>query len=158
MKTQLSIPVETSTFLRLVDFLREQGSDRDPVEAVEAAIFYWIDNASWKQEDLMPELYVSESHGFTWRYKDTYLFLPHETEIRMRYKDKYHYAKVDGDEINYQGKSVSPGSLTKEITGTSRNAWRDLWIRRPDSNEWELADQCRRNLKRSLDEIDELLN
>lgn len=147
METQLSVPVNTSTFLKLVDFLREQGSDRDPVEVVETAIFYWIDNASWKREDLMPELYISEARGFTWKYKDAYLFLPHGTEIRMRYKDKYHYAKVDGDDIKYQGESVSPGSLTTLITGSSRNAWKDLWIKRPDASEWKLADDCRRHVR-----------
>jgi hypothetical protein len=153
MKTQIAVPIQTDTFIGLVDFLREQGSDYDPVAAVERAILYWIENASWKREDLMPETVTSQSRGYTWRYKDTYLFLAQGTELRMRYKEQYHYAKVEGDEIMYQGERVSPGSLTKKIAGSSRNAWRDLWIRRPGESEWTLADQCRRDTREAEREV-----
>lgn len=145
MNTHISIPIPTTTFLLLVDFLREQGSNRDPVEQVTEAVHYWIDNASWKQEDLMPETFESSHQGFTWKYRDTSLFLPDGTEIRMRYKEQYHYAKVVGDEITYQGQSLSPGALATVISGSSRNAWRDLWIKRPKDSDWILADDCRRN-------------
>ncbi|SFO21655.1 hypothetical protein SAMN05216386_2969 [Nitrosospira briensis] len=30
------------------------------------------------------------------------------------------------------------------IAGTSRNAWRDLWIKRPE-DKWKLANECRAN-------------
>jgi hypothetical protein len=29
------------------------------------------------------------------------------------------------------------------IAKSSRNAWRDLWIKRPDDKDWKLADDCR---------------
>jgi hypothetical protein len=144
MKTHVSVPIPTDDFVRLVDFLREQGSDRDPVDAVVGAIDYWIDNAGWKQGDLMPE---AMGRGYTWKSKDTNLFLPHGTEIRMRYKGQYHYAKVEGDEIMYQGKPISPANLANTITNSSRNAWRDLWIRRPGFKEWTLADKQRVKLE-----------
>ena len=60
-QSHINIPVKTETFIALVDFLREEGSDRDPVETVELAIDYWIQNASMKPEDLMPELKKSTS-------------------------------------------------------------------------------------------------
>ncbi len=151
MSKDICIPVSTGTFLLLVDFLREQGSDRDPIVVVEDAIHYWIDNASWKQEDLMPELQVSGAHGYTWKYKDSSVFLPHGSELRMRYKGQYHYAKVDGDEIKYQGNSVSPSTLANTITGSSRNAWRDLWIKWPNSSKWVLADDCRHEEMKDID-------
>lgn len=158
MNTQISIPVTTSTFLMLVDFLREQGSNKDPVVAVEDAIHYWMDNASWKQEDLMPELFTTGSRGYTWKYKKTSIFLPHDAEIRMRYKRQYHYAKVEGDEIKFQGVSVSPSTLVKTITGNCRNAWRDLWIKYPNSGEWKLADESRRRAEKVAQELDSLLS
>ena len=29
------------------------------------------------------------------------------------------------------------------VSWTTRNAWRDLWIKRPADSEWLLADDCR---------------
>lgn len=147
MNSQISVPVPTKLFLELVDFLREQESDRDPVKAVSDAIDYWMENASWKQDDLMPEIFATKSPGYTWKYKDDALFLPHGTEIRMPYKGQYHYARVEGDEIKYKGEATSPGAFANAVADSSRNAWRDLWIKRPGDKEWTLADKCRRELK-----------
>jgi hypothetical protein len=144
MSTHVSVPVPTADFLKLVDFLREQGSERDPVETVAYAIDYWIENARRKREGLLPETVRSESRGFTWKNKDSSVFLPHGTEVRMRYKDQNYYAKVVDDDIVYEGKPVSPASLANTITNSSRNAWRDLWIKRPVDKSWVLADDLRR--------------
>lgn len=135
MPSQLSVPISTSLFLRLAGFLRENGDPRDPVDVVELAVDYWIDNASWKSELLEQ----SDALGYQWKN----LFLPSGTQIRMSYKSTYFYAKVDGDEILYEGKAISPSRLANTITNSSRNAWRDLWIKRPSDKEWALADDCR---------------
>lgn len=135
MKTQILVPVQTQQFLELANFLRNNGDPRDPVEIVTVAIDYWLDNASWKPE-LLSE---SDARGYQWKN----LFLPSGTQIRMQYKGAYFYAKVDGDEIIYEGKQISPGSLANTIAGNSRNAWRDLWVKRPEDKEWKLADECR---------------
>ena len=135
MKTHLSVPVETSLFLRLAGFLESNGDLRDPVIMVSDAIEYWLDNATWKPELLA----ASDSLGYQWKS----LFLPDATQIRMSYKGKYFYAKVEGDKIIYDGKSISPGRLVNTIAGSSRSAWRDLWIKRPNDNEWKFADHCR---------------
>jgi hypothetical protein len=106
-------------------------------------------------DNLMPEIARSASRGFTWRYKDATLFLPHGSELRMRYKDRYHYATVVGDEIQHEGAAVSPAAFARRVTVTSRNAWKDLWVKRPDDREWRLADDCRRKqqtIERNLDE------
>ena len=137
MSTQISVPIPTGQFLELVDFLREQGDDRDPVAAVSDAVDYWLNNAGWK-----PELVSRpnpDSRGYSWKS----LFLPHGTEIRMRYKGEYHYATVNGDEVLYEGNPVTPAVLANTITQSSRNAWRDLWIKRPGDREWNLAEDLR---------------
>lgn len=135
MKTQISVPVNTQQFLELAKFLSSNGDPRDPVEIVSAAIDYWMENASWKPELLS----VNDTRGYQWKN----LFLASGTQIRMQYKGAYFYAKVEGDEIIYQDKPISPGSLANTIAGSSRNAWRDLWVKRPDDKEWKLADDCR---------------
>lgn len=53
---------------------------------------------------------------------------------------------MHGDAIIYEGHSVSPRQLANAIADGSRNAWRDLWIRRPGDKGWKLADACRREL------------
>lgn len=137
MGTQISIPVATRQFLALADFLKAQGDARDPVLAVQDAIDYWLDNASWKPE-LLHHAQPSNL-GYQWKS----LFLPDSTEVRMQYKSDWYYAKVEGDKLIYEGEPITPGRLANTVTGTSRNAWRDLWIKRPADTEWLLADDCR---------------
>ncbi|MFM9913376.1 MAG: hypothetical protein ACKVN9_07580 [Methylophilaceae bacterium] len=153
MKTQIAIPVDTKTFLRLADFLNEHADPRDPVTIVEDAIWYWMDNASWK-----PELFSkTDARGYQWKN----LFLPTDTQIRMQYKGIYFYAKVDGDEVIYENEPISPATLANKITQSSRNAWRDLWIKRPKDAEWKLADDLRGSQNaaevESMKELDALL-
>ena len=142
MKTQVSIPIPTAQFVELLDFLRENKDERDPVEVIEFAIEYWMQNASWKPE-LLARI-SPESRGYTWSYKDHSIFMPHGTDIRMQYKGKYYYAKVEKDEIKFDDKIVTPSTFANLVTKSSRNAWRDLWIKRPDDKEWIFADDCRR--------------
>ena len=54
----------------------------------------------------------------------------------MPYKGEYFYAKVEGDEVVYDGNPVSPASMVNSISGTSRSAWRDMWFKRPKDKEW----------------------
>lgn len=135
MKTQISVPIQTEQFIALADFLRDNGDKRDPVLVIADAIDYWMDNASWKSELLRQ----SAARGYQWKS----LFLPEGTEVRMQYKGQYHYAKVEGDQLVYGGKPITPGSLANTIASSSRNAWRDLWVKRPNDPEWRLADDCR---------------
>lgn len=143
--TTVAIPIPTKRFLELVQFLQDEGSQRDPVEIVSVAIDYWISNASWKQEALLPDSKKlapigDQSDGYWW--KD--LFLQNGTKIRMIYKGRTYLAEVSDAAITYEGQSLSPSELANKITGTSRNAWRDLELQFPGSNSWKLADSFRR--------------
>lgn len=152
MTSSLSVPISTKQFLELADFLRSNRDPRDPVDVISLAVDYWIENASWKPE-LLAE---SDARGYQWKN----LFLPEGTQIRMQYKGTYSYAKVEGDEIIYQGKTISAGGLANSIAGSNRNAWRDLWIKRPGDKEWKLAGDCRVESNelsdKLLQELDEL--
>ena len=139
MNTQISIPVPTELFMELINFLRENNDPRDPVHVVTNAIGYWMDNASWKPELLAK----TDLRGYQWKN----LFMPSGTQIRMQYKGSYFYAKIEGDELIFNGNPISPSTLANTITSSSRNAWRDLWIKRPTDTEWVLADDCRGGIK-----------
>lgn len=150
MASQISIPIKTTQFLDLARFLETSGSDRDPVTAVSIAIDYWMENASWKQDDLMPEIVTRHVAGYIWMNEDVPVFLPHGTAIRMRYKGKNYFAIVQQDEIIYDGIALSPSALANKIAGGSRNAWRDLCIQKPGQPTWELADNMRQQMAKQL--------
>jgi hypothetical protein len=86
----------------------------------------------------------SDTIGYMWRHGKSRLFLPHDTEIRMEYRGKDFCAKVNGDQIIYDGNPVTPSALAKQIAAnTSRNAWRDLWVKFPGDDDWRLAQDLR---------------
>jgi hypothetical protein len=87
--------------------------------------------------------YNDDALGYLWKNRESRLFLPNGTEIRMSYKGKEYFAKVDGDQITYNGKNHSPSTLVNTITQTSRNAWRDLWIKFPGDSDWKAANDLR---------------
>jgi hypothetical protein len=101
------------------------------------AINYWLDNAAWKADDLLPDNTVRR--GYSW--KD--VFLPEGTQLRMRYKGKVYTAAVSGDDIAYDGRQVSPSEFANSVAGTARNAWRDIEVLLPGSQAWVLADKLR---------------
>jgi hypothetical protein len=133
----ISVPISTDTFIGLVDFLREKNSLRDPLEVIESAIAYWTDNADWKDEILSP---VGVATGYSWKS----LFLPSGTVLRLRYESEYHYAKIEGDKLVYDGAPIrSPNRFALRVTGGARDAWRDVWIKRPGDEDFVVADSFR---------------
>ena len=82
------------------------------------------------------------------------VFLPNGTQLRMDYKRQTFNATVKFDKVEYQGQSYTPSELARAIasgskgTGTSRNAWRDLLVKRPGDTDWIMADDLRRRLSK----------
>jgi hypothetical protein len=130
----IAVPVNTSTFLDLASFLKSERDVRGPTEIVEVAIRYWLDNASWK-----PEFIDKKRRGYRWKS----LFLPDGTKVRMRYRSQYFYAEIVGDDFIWKGTASSPSQFANGVTSTSRNAWKDIEVMRPDDSEWYLADGLR---------------
>ena len=55
---------------------------------------------------------------------------------------------MKGDEIVFRGRAVSPRQMVTAAAGEPRNAWRDLWVRRPQDHAWPQADVMRRAASR----------
>ena len=73
------------------------------------------------------------------------IFLPNGTQIRMEYKKELFNAVVKNNKVMFEEESYSPSELARNIAaGTSRNAWRDLLIKRPGDTNWALAYDLRR--------------
>jgi hypothetical protein len=65
----------------------------------------------------------------------------------MKYKGEWFQASVEGNDMIWDGRSISPARFAAEIAGTNRNAWRDLYIKRPSDRSWILADAVRKQIE-----------
>lgn len=72
----------------------------------------------------------------------------------MQYRGNDFFARVNGDEIIYKDMATTPGELANQIAnGTSRNAWRDLWVKFPGDEDWRLAQDLREAHETSVEEL-----
>ena len=131
--------------------LRHSGSKLSVMQAACAAIHAWIAADTMRQQALAeglvsgagpaaPSNENAAGRGYQWKT----LFLPHGTELRMSTRESTYHARVCGDQILFNGRSVSPRGLTLAICGEGRNAWRDLWLKLPAERYWKSASRCRR--------------
>jgi len=123
------VKVPPDLYVELLFQLRKYGDTRQPEELLPLAIKAWLAS------------YLGNPCGRGYQWKE--LFLPHGTELRTRYRGTYYYAKVEGDQLRYGCESVSPRSWIANLTGSVRNAWRDIWIRQGVNHWWVQASVMR---------------
>ena len=128
-----SIP--PAIYEELLSYLRKSGCALTPAEAIHHAIKLWI---TTQQADALP------ARGYQWKQ----LFLPDGTRARMNFDGKCYVARVEGDELIYQGRAMSPHQMAQHIAGNGRNAWRELWVRLPGQRDWSNADRLRSQLNK----------
>lgn len=63
--------------------------------------------------------------------------------MRLRYQRIWYYATIEGDQLRYEAESVSPRDWALLVTGSVRNPWRDIWIRRTVCEGWTRAARLR---------------
>lgn len=145
--SEVSVPIPTKKFLELAHFLQLQGSDRDVVDAIHAAIDYWMENAP-KQRDITSSTpNFNPSMDFEQGYYWKELFIPSGSKVKIIYKGRRFEADVRASGIDFNGRTLSPSSFVHQVTRTTRNAWNDIEIRFPDSEEWVPANTLRRKLR-----------
>ena len=124
----LAVEVPTGLYMDVVAQLRKLGDLRSPGDVVAIALKNWLRTGR-----------PATGAGYQWKA----IYLPDGTELRMRYRGIYYYAAVKGDQIMYCGEAVTPRGWVLMVTGTVRNPWRDIWIRRSVSEVWTQADGWR---------------
>jgi len=82
----------------LLSYLRKSGCALTPAEAVHHALKLWI---AQQQADALPE------RGYQWKQ----LFLPDGTRVRLNFDGQCYLARVEGDELIYQGRPMSPHQM-----------------------------------------------
>lgn len=77
--------------------------------------------------------------GHQWKQ----VFLPSGTRLRTCFAGRRLFAQVAGDEVIYEGQVVSPSGFANLLGSGNRNAWKNIWISLPGSQEWILAEVYR---------------
>lgn len=140
MFTTLTAQVSTSTLLRLIEFLRTRSDSKDVSEALNTALEFWL-NA---KNELPAGADPAGMRGYQWKS----LFLPEGTVLRSWSYGEHNYARVEGDQIIHEGRSVSPNQFARHFARTARNAWFDLSVRRPGDKQFKMAGLLRKELAR----------
>jgi hypothetical protein len=98
----------------LAEQLRLSGKKMSPLEALHAAIETWI-----ALDRQARDAASRPARGYQWKS----LFLPEGTELRMTCCELARYARVKGEHIVFEGRTVSPRGMTIAIAGEGRNAY-----------------------------------
>jgi len=133
METRHDAPrgiVPPDALRELRQFLSRSNKPLPLADAMRTAINEWIA----RQPD------VDQPHcGYQWKQ----LFLPSGTQLRLHHRGRHYYAHVEGDQIIFKQRCVSPRGMVLSIAGEGRNAWRDLWLHLPQEGNWINAARLR---------------
>ena len=138
MKSTMTLQVDTDTLLKLIGQLRVRGGSQDLSAAITSAIELWLR----EQALLVAGSDPASVRGYQWKT----LFLPEGTVLRSWSYGENNYARVEGDQLIHEGKAVSPNQFAQSFARSTRNAWSDLYIRRPEDKQFRLACRLRQEL------------
>mgnify|MGYP006318809633 CR=1 FL=1 len=143
MKTRMiltiPVPVPNDAFIALCDYMDEVKCKRDIAELTGAAISTWIADARKRAAQSADQL----PKGYQWKT----VFLPTGTRLKTIVQGRAFYATVDGDQINYEGRPVSPHEFANLFGVDGRNAWRDVWVHLPYEPIWQGASLLRKKIQ-----------
>ena len=155
--TTISIPINAELIGEM--FLRAGKPDVDVPSWIEQVVADYLERTqndgswasayyNWRDDSADSKKFRTEFGDPNTGYRWGPLFLPNGTFVRMEYKRDVYRAIVKFDRIVYQEQNYTPSELASKVAaGTSRNAWRDLYIKRPSDSNWCLADELRRRLR-----------
>ncbi|WP_332854876.1 hypothetical protein [Duganella sp. S19_KUP01_CR8] len=138
MNTTMTVQLPTDTLLKLIERLRRRGGSQDLSDAMTLALERWLADPG----AFAPGADPSGLHGYQWKT----LFLPEGTVLKSWSYGENNYACVEGDQIIHNGRAVSPNQFAQSFARSTRNAWHDLFIRRPGDKTFKMACRLRDEL------------
>lgn len=138
-------------------FLRSQGAT-DPTELIDRLL---TEHLARSQHETRPSTENAEHQkfliefgdpgaGFNWQG----VFLPNSTRLQIHYKRKAFQAEVRHQQVYFDGKACSPSQfVSRAANNTNRNAWNDVWVKRPTDATWVFADSLRQALPNPFGEL-----
>jgi hypothetical protein len=112
------------------------------IETLNKTFLKEIDNVDSSSEN---------ENGYLWKN----VFLPAGTQLSFKFKGSTYFATVINSKIMHEGKSVSPSEFVNNISGVTRNAWREIWLKRPSDKGWLAVKTLRNELLGRSSDIDE---
>jgi hypothetical protein len=150
----ISVPIRSELYNELV--LRMGDPHKDVIGLIEHAVETYLERTAgdgwseayeqWREQTAPAEDFRARfgdpQQGYHW----TPVFLPNGTRLSMLYGGQTHEAEIRQQRICMGEREFSSPSVfaSTVANGTSRNAWRDLRIKRPADHEFRPADELRR--------------
>ena len=128
----IDVPVPVRVFSDLCAYRERSGDRRDIALLAETAIAHWLALQAGQPASHSGRRAVN---GYQWKH----VFLPSGTLLRTRYQGKSFHAAVEGDDIVFEGRKVSPSEFVNALGGAARNAWQRIWVLFPNEATWLLA-------------------
>jgi hypothetical protein len=101
----------------------------------------YIEKHAEQLDDDFEEKYGNPTRGYQWQN----VFLPNGSQIRMTYSGEYSYAEIRNEKLLFNEESMTPSEFAKKVANnTSRNAWRDIYVRFAGEGSWKFANNLRR--------------
>jgi hypothetical protein len=130
---RMDIPISMEVWQQLLGASADSNYQKEDWKIAAEAIDEWVRRHTPQSIPTQP------ARGVQWKSQ----FLPAGTLLRTVFGGKNYHCLVEGDQILYNGKAVSPSGFVNAVGGMRRNAWRCTWILFPDSKDWKLADTLR---------------
>lgn len=153
---ELAIPIRADLVSEII--LRSRGR-ADVVRMVEHSVESFLDrtrgdgdiwsaeHAEEVEDEELDDTLARIGHpskGYNW----SGVFLPNGTSLRVDYKGGHCYAEVRHQQIFYEDEPCSPSEFaSRAANNTSRNAWRDVWVKKPGASTWEFSNTLRRTTR-----------
>lgn len=126
MFSRHSLAITLPTLRALLDYQAAHAPDNDPADLAEQAIRDWL----VRQRGTL---------GYCWKA----VLLPDGSRLRISSLQRAYYATVVGDELIYEGQSMSPNQFATACLGTVRNAWEAIFVQIPGERDWKRATRLR---------------
>lgn len=127
----ISLYVPDTAVDALSDYLDEVRCKRHIALIAGEAIREWIARARARAAETPDQA----PQGYQWKG----VFLPSGTRLKTQVRGRTYYAAVEGNQIQYDGKAVSPHVFANAFGVEGRNAWRDIWLHLPYESTWRPA-------------------
>lgn len=142
MDAERGLPIESSLVQRLQAHLMCRGGAPDLQHALSAAIEMWLAEQSKLRIGSDP----ASVRGYQWKS----VFLPEGTQLCTRSYGESQYARVQGEEIIFRGRTLSPNQFAHWAGRGTRNAWNDIYVRRPQDKFYIPASRLRAQVAQEL--------
>lgn len=121
-----SVAITLPTLRALLEYHDAHPTEKDLADLADLAIRDWL----VRQRGPL---------GYFWKG----VLLPDGSRLCISSLQRSFYATVVGDELIFEGQSMSPNQFATACLGTVRNAWEAIFVQIPGDRDWKRATRLR---------------